>query len=215
MSDRRSFLRNLVATGVVASIPGVIHGALAAGLFPQGVYRIKGDANINGKAAYEGQVVLAGDSVNTGEKSEIIYVIGQDAYLQRENTNVNFYGATLISGLRIVSGKLLSVFGKGPKRLQTTTAVIGIRGTCCYIVTEEKRMYICLCYGEADMTPVVAADKTTRFKTRHHESPVWISAENSTNPFSPAPMINHTDEELSLLESLVGRVVPFHGESRY
>jgi len=216
MSDRRNFLQQIVATGLLANMPLAISMALAAGdkPFAQGIHHIRGKVTVNGKTAREGMLIRPGDSIATGPDTETIYVIGQDAFLQREDSIVGILGDTIRSGLRIVNGKLLSVFGKGmPKRIQTSTATIGIRGTGCYIEAEPKRMYICLCYGEADFTPVVAPDKAAHIATRHHESPLWISGEDRVQPFSKAPMLNHTDAELALLESLLGRTPPFSSTS--
>ena len=153
------------------------------------------------------------DTVVTGPGSEAIYVVGQDAFLQRDNSTVSIGAEAARNTMRVLTGKLLSVFGKGEKLVQTKTATIGIRGTGCYIEAEEKRMYICLCYGVADYTPHIAPDKAQRVTTNHHEHPVWISGESASEPITTAPMINHTDAELTLLESLVGRMPPFAGKT--
>lgn len=213
MPDRRTVLLQLAAAGLLGNIPGLIRAALAAGDKPiaSGIYKIDGTVTVNGQSARLGMLIKPGDTVATGPKSEVVYVVGQNAFLQRDNSTVNLLGESVLAGLRIVSGKLLSVFGKGDKKIETRTATIGIRGTGCYIEAETTRMYICLCYGEADYTPLVAPEKSTRIMTTHHESPVWISGENREAPISQAPMINHNDAELTLLESLVGRIPPFAG----
>ncbi len=46
--------------------------------------------------------------------------------------------------------------------------------------------------------------------TYHHDAPRYILADAPTGEkIKSAPVINHTDEELELIESLVGRSVPF------
>ncbi|MBC7944587.1 MAG: hypothetical protein H7X91_04850 [Burkholderiales bacterium] len=47
--------------------------------------------------------------------------------------------------------------------------------------------------------------------TKHHDKPLYIlgGSQNRGNNIRRAPFINHTDEELSLIETLVGRTVPF------
>lgn len=81
--------------------------------------------------------VSSGDTFVTSTASQALYVIGQDAFLQRENSAVSFSGA-VVDVLRILSGKLLSVFAKGSKKIETVTATIGIHGTGCYIEAEDR-----------------------------------------------------------------------------
>ena len=49
-------------------------------------------------------------------------------------------------------------------------------------------------------------------RTTHHEAPRYIMASGSPQMVMPAPVINHTDAELILLEGLVGRQPPFIGQ---
>ena len=119
-------------------------------------------------------------------------------------------GSLVAAGLRIITGAVLSVFTPGqPKRVQTATATIGIRGTAVYIEAVEVRTYVCTCYGEADIES--AADPSARetIRTQHHEQPRYVMAKGSPQMLMIAPVINHTDAELTMLESLVGRQPPF------
>jgi hypothetical protein len=44
----------------------------------------------------------------------------------------------------------------------------------------------------------------------HHDKPLYILAKGKTGgAIRLAPFINHTDQELALIESLVGRTPPF------
>ena len=46
--------------------------------------------------------------------------------------------------------------------------------------------------------------------TKRHEAPRYVTAVPGGTPkIEPAPIINHTDVELTLLEALVGRQPPF------
>lgn len=219
--SRRRFLKHWTALPLLAGgISGLIQEALANGTHPvqPGLHRLKGQVQVNGQPAREGMAIQAGDRISTGPASEAIYVVGQNAYLQRADSQVELSaadqaGKLLTSGLRILTGKLLAVFGKGAQRLETGTATIGIRGTGCYIEAEAERMYICLCYGEAEYLPKIAPEQGRIVKTSHHEQPVWISGINKGQPITPAPMIDHTDAELVLLENLVGRWPPFYGKN--
>jgi hypothetical protein len=217
MEDRRRLLKALAAAGLLgpAGISGLVRDALAKGEVPirPGLNRVRGEVVVNHKLATEGQLIKPGDSIVTGRNSEAIYVIGQDAFMQRELTTVDF-GADIAKNLmRVVSGKILSVFGKGAKTIQVSTATIGIRGTGCYIEEEnhgaKARTYFCLCYGSVDLTPSAAPQEAESYSTRHHDKPMYIHNDmKMAKMMVPASVINHTDAELELLEGLVGRVTP-------
>jgi hypothetical protein len=216
-APRRRHLKSLAAAGLLGAggIAGLIREVLAAGVkpVPPGLYRVKGDVRINGQPAREGTPVKPGDSVTTGRGAEAVFVIGQDAFLQRENSVVNFGQDAAKEFFRVLSGKLLSVFGKGEKRLATPTATIGIRGTGCYIEATEKTVYFCLCYGIADVTPTAEPSRTDRIETRHHDHPILIHNDQGMPAMADAKVINHTDAELTLLENLTGRWPPFSGSA--
>ena len=214
--SRRRLLQQLSVLGLLsgAGIPGLIRDALAAGNYPsvQGMHKIKGDVRINGRPAREGQPVLPGDKVTTGAGSEAIYVIDRNAFLQRSNRVVHFGKEAAKEFFRVVSGKILSVFEPGEKRLVVPTAVIGIRGTACYIEAEPKKVYFCLCYGTAEIEPMAEPGRMERIETRHHDHPVYIHHDKGMPSMADAKVANHTDDELIMLEWLNRRRPPFYGQ---
>jgi len=113
--------------------------------------------------------------------------------------------------MRVVTGAILSVFGKGNKKLVVPTATIGIRGTGCYIEASEHQTYFCLCYGSAEVTPGANPAAAEFIETSYHDHPIVINDDPSTPAMQPATVINHTDIELTMLENLVGRWPPFYG----
>ena len=207
--NRRKLLKGM-ATLVLAERLGALQAAWAAGkkLPPPGLQSFTGEVKVNGQPAREGMPINPGDTITTGSNSQAIYVIGNDAYLQRDNSTVSLTGDALKNGLRILNGKLLSVFGKGDKQIQTSTATIGIRGTGCYIEADAAKVYFCLCYGKAEIASVEDPAHTETIETHYHDHPVYLNAQGE-KMMVPASVINHTDSELILLESLVGRVPPF------
>lgn len=216
VNHRRQLLKRFAAAGLLGSagISGLIREALANGTKPilPGMHKITGGVTVNGKPATTGMAIGAGDTIVTGADGEAIYVIGQDAFLQRPNSTVTFAASVANATadvMRVLTGKILSVFGKGRKSLQTATATIGIRGTGCYIESEAKRVYFCLCYGVADLVPIADPKQTKIIETKHHENPVYIHHDSAMPVMVDAMMINHSDAELELLESLVGRWPPF------
>lgn len=176
-----------------------------------GVRKIKGDVLINGVRAQQGQPVLQGDTISTGPRSEVIYVMGSNAYLMRDNSQVSYSADALIGVMRLITGKVLSVFGPGAKRIETPTATLGIRGTGCYLEALDARVYFCLCYGGADITPLADSQQSTAIATQYHDTPYYIGSDRQQPLIQPAPMLNHRDYELTLLESAVGRLPPFAG----
>jgi len=158
--------------------------------------------------------VKAGDVITTGANSEVVFVTGKDAVLIRANSRVEAQGtagALLLTGLRVVTGAVLSVFSPGqPKMLRTATATIGIRGTGVYLEAEEARTYVCVCYGEAELVSLMDPAARESVRTTHHEQPRYIMGSGAPQMLMGAPVINHADAELVMLESLVGRRPPFH-----
>jgi len=166
--------------------------------------------------------VNPGDVIATGSASELVFVVNRDAFMVRANSRFQISGslaARVETGLRIVTGAVLSVFAPGgTRRIVTSTATIGIRGTGIYVDAMPDKTYVCTCYGIADLQAVddPAARETVR--TEHHDQPRYIMAHGAPRMIMGAPVVNHTDAELILLESLVGRVPPFYtgsGQSDY
>jgi hypothetical protein len=216
--SRRRWLQAAVAASVL--LPGgiavLIGRALAQG-GKQGIYRLRGEVSVNGQMAKKGTLVNAGDTVSTGANSYVTFVVGQDAFLLRGNSKLELSGgAALINALRLLTGKLLSVYSKGPQReVRGANTTIGIRGTAAYMETGGERTYFCLCYGEAEIVPTAAPEQRETVRTVHHEQPRFIYAAGRERAIERAPMINHRDAELILLESLVGREPPFVETDEY
>ncbi|MCC6211270.1 MAG: hypothetical protein IT513_09540 [Burkholderiales bacterium] len=220
---RRAWLRAGAAALAlqIAAQFALLRGAMAAGSLAKGIHRLRGDVRVNGAPAAEGMDVRAGDIITTGAASELLFVVGKDAFLVRANTRLEVQGATgalVATGLRILSGAVLSAFAPGePKTIRTPTSTIGIRGTALYVEAEAARTYACICYGEADLAASADPGARETVRTTHHEQPRYIFGAGAPQMLTGAPVINHTDAELVMLENLVGRWPPFSpwpGESR-
>lgn len=202
MSARRRFL----AAGAALVL---VRDALAAGTLEKGVYRVSGEARINGVPARAGMDVKAGDTVVTGPGSEIIFVVNRDAFLMRANSRFEVGGAAA-DVFRLITGALLSVYQpRVRKTLRAQNATIGIRGTAVYVESATDKTYVCTCYGEAELVPTDDPGAAEIVRTRHHEQPRYIMPKGAPQMLMQAPVLNHTDAELTMLESLVGRSVPF------
>jgi len=214
---RRAFLLRMLAAGMLGA--GGISGAAAQffGRRPQklaagkSVYDARGAVTVNGQAASTATRIAAGDRIETGAGGQIIFVVGADAFILRENSRVELGGSNvLVNTARLAAGALLSVFGKGaPKRVTTPTSTIGIRGTGLYVEARPDQSYVCTCYGEIEIATADDPSVNERIVSRHHDAPRYVLKAGAARRIQPAPFINHTDLELSLIETLVGRTPPF------
>lgn len=213
---RREWLKRALVGGAV--LPLLVREALAARKPSSGVVMIKGEVLINGRSAATGTPVVPGDSVVTAPGGLAVFAVGEDAFLLRENSELTTSGggSALIASLRLVTGKLLSVFGKGRRNISTPTAAIGIRGTGIYIEAEAERSYVCTCYGVVDLQASNMPSARETVTTTHHDAPRYVYAhgEMPIKMITVAPVINHSDAELIMLEALVGREPPFVGLGR-
>jgi hypothetical protein len=209
MALHRARRRALLALAAGLSLPAALKLALAQSSTRQGVRTVQGDTKINGNPAEPGTIVRPGDTIVLGSGALATFVVGQDAFLMRGNSHAELMGTgVLVSALQLITGKLLGVFGSGgERRLVTSTATIGIRGTGAYIEAEPRRTYFCLCYGTAEVAATMGGARES-YSTRHHESPRYIYGDGRKRAIAPASVANHTDSELILLESLVGRSPP-------
>jgi len=213
---RRAFLLKALAAGLLAA--GGIPAARAQffGRRPQrlpagqSVYEATGTVTVNGQAATGATRIGASDRVQTGKGAQLIFVVGFDAFLLRENSRLELSGASgIVNTMRLATGALLSVFGAGTKRVLTTTSATGIRGTGLYVESEPERSYVCTCYGEVLISALDDANVSERIVSKHHDAPRYVLKAGAARRIQPAPFINHTDVELALIEALVGRTPPF------
>jgi hypothetical protein len=223
--DRREFLKHAMAAGLASGAGLTIAVRQVLAMAPdqllEGVRKVQGMVLINGSPAQVNAMVFPGDIITTGSASHAVFVVGKDAYLVRDNARIEILGddrgtgqqgsSKLIKTIKVAAGKVLSVFGKGEKRVETLTAVAGVRGSAVYVEAEPDLTYLCLCYGEAELSAPLFPSAYEKVITRHHDQPRYILGKNAGRPFLRAPVINHTDEELTMLEALVGRKPPFAG----
>ncbi len=209
MEFHRARRRALLALAAGSSLPAALRLALAQSSAKQGVRTAQGEVAINGKPAEPGTIVRPGDTIVLANGALATFVVGQDAFLMRGNSRAELIGSgLLVSAVQLVTGRLLGVFGSGgERRLVTSTASIGIRGTGAYIEAEPRRTYFCLCYGTADVAATMGGARES-YSTRHHESPRYVYGDGRKRAIVPASVTNHTDSELILLESLAGRSPP-------
>ncbi len=220
---RRRTLIQMLAAGLFGTGSAASNLALAQILgsppskLPPGksIYRISGEVTVNGQKANLETRIGGGSTIQTGRDSELVYAVGESAYIARPNTQIvvetSPAEASIVTGLRLLAGKLLSVFpSRRPVQLQTKTASIGIRGTGVYLESDPDQTYFCTCYGVADVSALDDPTSKETVAAKHHDRPLYIVAgEPAGRKIRNAPFINHTDQELMLIETLVGRQPPF------
>ena len=219
---RRVLIRALAAGLLSAGLPpGRAHSADLFGSRPaklpegQSIYRISGTVTVNGAAANLQTRIGPNDTVETAKDGEIVFVVGESAFIQRGASRVTLQGqqqgSMFVSAARLLTGALLSVFpNRRPVRLATQTATIGIRGTGAYMETDPQQTYFCTCYGASEVAAINDPESKDTVTATHHDKPLYILA--SAKPgqsIRRAPFVNHTDQELMLIETLVGRTPPF------
>lgn len=177
-------------------------------------HRLRGDARLNGRTANIESIVQPGNRVTTGPASQVVSVVESRAFVLSSSSALESQGAkdkSFVRGLHRATGALLSVFGRGrAPRINAPVATIGIRGTSVYLESEEDRSYGCTCYGEAELRWLDNPSSAETVRTEHHNAPRYmLAAANSGELVRPARFKHHTDEELSLIGTLVGRERPF------
>ena len=184
----------------------------------QSIYGLSGQVTVNDQQATLDTRIRPGDTVQTGQNSEIVFVVNTHSMILRGDSKLlieppegtSASDSLIIAGLRMISGKLLSVSRNSPMKLTSSTATIGIRGTGFYIESEPDRTYFCTCYGATDVQATADPSSRESIAAKHHDRPVYIVTDGGAgNNIRNAPFINHTDQELALIETLVGRRTPF------
>ena len=181
-----------------------------------GIKRFEGEVSINNQNVTKNKKkikVPKNSIIETGELSSLMFVDAKDAFLLRSNTILKIKhhkNKKRIVGFEVIKGGVLSVFSKKKRKIRTPSALIGIRGTGVYIEVDKEKTYICTCYGKAILQRKDNLDIKETVKTSHHDEPRYIYIDK--NNIEKAPVINHTDLELIMLEEQVLRKPPFVGK---
>ncbi|MCK4708396.1 MAG: FecR domain-containing protein [Gammaproteobacteria bacterium] len=216
---RRRFLETMLAAGMYSLSSGILipDQSLAMGKIPtklvngKSIYDLSGEVTVDGKNATASTLIKPNSVLTTGDDSHLIFAVGKDAFIMRENSRLEISGNDfVVNTLNLLKGKLLSVFGKSRHNIRTPTVTVGIRGTGIYVEAEPELSYICTCYGTVELTSTTDPLSRETITATHHDDPKYIHAEGRTGKkIEPGPFINHTDLELMLIEELVGRSLPF------
>lgn len=173
------------------------------------IVELVGDAMLNGETLRPQMVIQSGDVIETGPQSRLIFAIGNSSFHVRQNSRLAVERGNslyIVSLLRMLTGAVVSVWGKGTsRRIVTPTVTAGIRGTGVYtevLPHQGHRSYFCNCYGTVDLSTTT---DTTTSTTEYHQA-FWAgNGSDGETLLTPAKAINHTDEELEFLAGLVNQ----------
>lgn len=171
------------------------------------IVELRGDAFLNGQPLRQDQYIQTGDNVQTGPGGHLVFVMGNSAFLVRQNSQLRVErGETLnaVSVLRMLTGAIVSVWNRGsPRQIVTPTLTAGIRGTGVYTeVGDDGRSYFCNCYGTVELS---AGRERALSQSDYHQS-FWGEVQpRNGRLLTPAGAINHTDEEVEMVAALLGQ----------
>ncbi|MFT7002811.1 MAG: hypothetical protein ACJAWW_000144 [Sulfurimonas sp.] len=161
-----------------------------------------GEVFVNGKILDKTTKIKRGDTIETKANSSIRFNVANDAFSAKSNSKFKLESLGSKKILNVINGGVLSVFGKGNHEVVTPNMTAGIRGTGTYTLVKDGKTYFCTCYGH---TEVVAHGETKDLKATHHNM-IWVTKDKIK---ASKIMEGHTDDELRILEKMVGRTVPF------
>lgn len=203
--SRRTFLARAAGIPLLLCLPGRVFAAV-------NIHQMTGEVRVNGKLASSATVVKAGDKIEVADDGKLVVSIGEDAFLLRGGSTLMTEAgdSAVVTGLRLAAGAMLAVFGKRqvPAYITSPVATIGIRGTAVYLSLQPHRMYGCTCYGDTDVQIEGATEVEQISATHHHPYEIAPNDENLM-AMRAMPIKDHTDDELRMLESLVGRKPAF------
>lgn len=208
---RREFLG-----GTAAALAG-LWLPLSARAQQSSIHDLRGEVMVNGKRIDKAAVIRAGDTVATTSNGYVVFVVGADAFMLRERSELRLESnpvlGTFISGLRLLTGALGAVFGKrnaGKVNIVAATVTAGIRGTGVYMETRGEGTYFCSCYGSVDLQANANPNDRESIEATRHNNPRMILAQPKDGQlFLPAAFQTHTDAEMDMLEKCVGRRAPW------
>ena len=207
--SRRKFLITAAALPLTATLAAIIPiQAMAAS---SSIHELQGTVTVNKKALTLTSIIHSGDEIIVSSDGKLVFSIGEDAFLVRGGSTIQVYSeenSMLVSALRLIKGAILGAYGKRKTttRIYTATATIGIRGTAVYVAVTPEKLYTCTCYGHTDL--IVGLDSADVIAT-HHNAHTVTTSKNGSSQMKAFEVIDHNDDELRMLEALVGRKPAF------
>jgi len=181
----------------------------------QAIYSISGRVLVNGQEADIHTRISAADTISTAADGRLIYAVGATALLVRSDSRVIMTAqqadAGAIARIQVERGKALLTAAADSTQLDTSTARLTLGRGGAYVEADPDQTYFCKCYGVASITAANDPASQEQVVSVHHSAPRYVlAAADAGRAIRAAPFIDHTDQELMLIEALVGRTPPFH-----
>ena len=207
---RRQFLNCATVLPLTLILP--INSEAAYSKRLNGVIReLEGEVYINKRLASINSKIATGDMLSVAHRGRLIFSMADDTYLLQggSSLSVESQDSIIVSGLRLLTGGLLAVFGKrrNTTKIYTRTATIGIRGTGVYLNSSTENLYFCTCYGNTDLH--LGHNHTEHIQATHHNAFEISGSSEKTMSMKATQVLGHSDDELRLLEQYSGRKPAF------
>jgi hypothetical protein len=126
---------------------------------PEGksIYRISGDVTVDGKKADLGTKVVGGSTIQTGRDSELVYAVGESAYIARPNTQIVVETSTqeagVVTGIKLLAGKAAVGVPEPPPGAAADQDRVDRHPRNRRVPRDRtpEQTYFCTCYGVADV----------------------------------------------------------------
>ena len=183
---------------------------------PPTVDYFEGRVTVNGIEAEFGQQVPPGSVVQVGEASfcEIVFANRSRIVQVHENTIAIVKMDSGRNEIDLRFGAVSAVFDKlqtigegGSFKLQTPTAVAGVRGTVFFINVEDlSNTYVCVCNGTVGFKNP-EGDESYEVSANHHEAYRATKASNGRITATSAALLYHTDDSMESLAGKIGKKI--------
>ncbi|PPC94413.1 MAG: hypothetical protein CTY33_03855 [Methylotenera sp.] len=207
--NRRRFLSYAAALPLALYLPV----SLGARRLPGKIHALDGEVFINQCPADMNSSIQAGDRLSVAYGGRLVFGMGEDTYLLQEGSSLELVSRDnkIISGLRLLTGGLLSVFGKRDQltTIYTSTATIGIRGTGVYLNSQPDNLYFCTCYGRTELN--LGRHHHETIEASHHQAFNITGKSAKSMTMLATEVTGHSDDDLRLLERYAGRKPAFDG----
>jgi len=188
-AKRREYLVSLLTVGAFTMTPlrplQAFWGSTPTKLGDdKSIFSLEGEVRVNGRRADLETRISGGDVVKTSRDSEVVFAVGSDSFILRSNSEMEIEGGGFfVDTLRMLTGSLLSVFGKRQPNqsltVNSSTATIGIRGTGIYMESEPGLTYLCTCYGQVGLYSNEDLNDSELITATHHDAPKYITDKKS------------------------------------